>query len=74
MPYIIYTEVDLEEIYSSKEFTDKLADELKSVKSTSLLKFLNSLPTNKNYYKTGQRNKFQRGFRKPKPLKKSMFY
>jgi hypothetical protein len=64
MPHIIYTEVDLEEIFSSKEFTDKLADELISVKSTSLLKFLNSLPTNKNYYKTGQRNKFQRGFRK----------
>jgi len=64
MPYIIYKEVDLEKIYSSKEFTDKLADELKSVKSTSLIKFLNILPTNKNYYKTGQRNKFQRGFRK----------
>ena len=59
-----YSNVDLEEIYSSEDFEKRLKKELKSSRSTTLIKFLNSLPTNKNYYKTGQRNKFRRGFRK----------
>ena len=63
MPFF-YSKEKLEEIYSSVEFADALKLELKSAKSISLLKFLNTLPTNKNYYKTGQRNKFQRGHRK----------
>ena len=59
-----YSNVDLEEIYSSEDFDKRLKKEFKSSRSTTLIKFLNSLPTNKNYYKTGQRNKFRRGFRK----------
>jgi len=59
-----YSSNELETFYSSDDFADSLKRELKSVKSSNLIKFLNSLPTNKNYYKSGQRNKFKRGFRK----------
>jgi len=59
-----YSSDELETIYSSEDFTDALKNELKSVKSSNLIKFLNSLPTNKNYYKSAQRNRFKRGFRK----------
>ena len=59
-----YSGDELDTIYSSDEFTDSLKKESKSIKSSNLIKFLNSLPTNKNYYKSGQRNKFKRGFRK----------
>ena len=59
-----YSPEKLDDIFQDEGFINILNQKLKSKKSNDLRKFLNSLPTNKNYYKSGQRNKFSRGFKK----------
>ena len=59
-----YSPDKLDEIFQDDDFISILNQKLKSKKSNDLRRFLNSLPTNKNYYKSGQRNKFSRGFKK----------
>ena len=62
---MVYYYSDLDAVFSLDDFKILYKKEIKSSKSSSLIKFLNSLPTNKNYYKSGQRNnRFRRNIRK----------
>ena len=53
-----YSEQTIEEIFSSKEFTNCFEEHYSNKNKDQLISFLNNIETNKKYYKMGiQKNK-----------------